>query len=113
MNENNYEVFISFKNKDLNGNPSNDSQIANSLFEEFSRRGIPAFYSNVKWKVFSGTLCLLQMFFATDADQDSRTGRSRNFWGKGCYPKPTSGSSHVSRGDCRLGECHRRQYPLP
>jgi hypothetical protein len=51
--------------------------------------------------------------FASDVDQDSRTGRSRNFWGSGCHPKSTSGSTHASRGDCRLGKCHRRQYPLP
>ncbi len=44
----NYEVFISFKNRDGSGNQTRDSEIAKDLFDEFSRAGIPAFFSNVK-----------------------------------------------------------------
>lgn len=43
-----YEVFISFKNRDFDGNPSLDSQIAEQLYDEFMNHGISAFFSNVK-----------------------------------------------------------------
>ncbi len=48
MSEQSYDVFISFKNRDVNGNPSKDSEIAKRIFEEFSNHGISAFFSNVK-----------------------------------------------------------------
>ena len=44
----NYEVFISFKNKDSSGNQTRDSEIANDLYDEFQRAGVHAFFSNVK-----------------------------------------------------------------
>jgi hypothetical protein len=37
---------------------------------------------------FSGILYLFQMFFASDAYQDSRTECSRNFWGREVTPNP-------------------------
>lgn len=40
------EVFISFKNSDFSGHPTQDSQIAKQLFEELNERKIAAFYSN-------------------------------------------------------------------
>lgn len=43
-----YEVFISFKNRDFDGNPSLDSRIAEQLYQEFMNHGISAFFSNVK-----------------------------------------------------------------
>ena len=48
MTENNYDVFISFKNRDGAGNQTRDSEIAKDLFDEFSRAGVPAFFSNIK-----------------------------------------------------------------
>ena len=48
MAENRYDVFISFKNRDANGNPSRDSEIAKDLFDEFTKQGISAFFANVK-----------------------------------------------------------------
>lgn len=48
MAEGNYDVFISFKNRDLSGNQSRDSEIAKDLFDEFTKVGIPAFFSNIK-----------------------------------------------------------------
>lgn len=43
-----YKVFISFKNKDFEGNPSEDSRVAEKLYEELMNHGISAFFSNVK-----------------------------------------------------------------
>lgn len=43
-----YQVFISFKNKDFEGNPSEDSRVAEKLYEELMNHGISAFFSNVK-----------------------------------------------------------------
>ena len=44
----NYDVFISFKNSDENGNPTLDSAIAAELFEALDKKGIHAFYSNTR-----------------------------------------------------------------
>lgn len=43
-----YDVFISFKNSDENGNPTEDSVIAGELFKELEQHGIHAFYSNIR-----------------------------------------------------------------
>ena len=42
-----YDVFISFKNTDENGDATEDSKIAEQLFLKFKDAGIKAFYSNV------------------------------------------------------------------
>lgn len=43
-----YDVFISFKNQDEQGNPTEDSQIAAELFKELEQRGIHSFFSNIR-----------------------------------------------------------------
>ena len=48
MEREKYEVFISFKNSDERGDPTEDALIASELFQELSKRGINAFYSNVR-----------------------------------------------------------------
>jgi len=40
------DVFISFKNTDFYGNPTRDSLLAKSLYEELTARNIPTFFSN-------------------------------------------------------------------
>lgn len=42
----NAEVFISFKNSDAFGQPTQDRNVAGALYEELSARGIPTFQSN-------------------------------------------------------------------
>lgn len=44
----NYDVFISFKNSDANGSPTEDSQIASELFRLLDKKGIGAFFSNTR-----------------------------------------------------------------
>ncbi len=44
----NYDVFISFKNSDENGRPTQDSVIAGELFKELDEKNIHAFYSNTR-----------------------------------------------------------------
>lgn len=41
------KVFISFKNSDLSGNPTEDSKIADDLYKRFVKLHIPTFYSNI------------------------------------------------------------------
>ena len=48
MADGNYDVFISFKNRDFSGNQSRDSEIAKDLFDEFAKVGVSAFFSNIK-----------------------------------------------------------------
>lgn len=43
-----YDVFISFKNTDNDGNPTLDSKIASNLYKELEQRGISAFFSNIR-----------------------------------------------------------------
>lgn len=42
-----YDVFISFKNTDENGNPTVDSKMAEDLYHALKKKGINAFYSNI------------------------------------------------------------------
>ena len=44
----NYDVFISFKNTDNNGNPTEDAQIAGELFRLLDQKGVGAFFSNTR-----------------------------------------------------------------
>ena len=41
-----YDVFISFKNLDADGNRTEDSFIAERLYELFKEQGLNVFYSN-------------------------------------------------------------------
>ena len=41
-----FDVFISFKNSDFDGNSTKDSQIARQVHDELAQRGINCFYSN-------------------------------------------------------------------
>ena len=41
-----YDIFISFKNLDENGNRTEDSFIAEALYESFKEQGFKVFYSN-------------------------------------------------------------------
>lgn len=43
-----YDVFISFKNSDENGNPTEDSQIAAELFRLLDQQHVGAFFSNTR-----------------------------------------------------------------
>ena len=43
-----YEVFISFKNSDLSGNPTNESVTADSLYRFLTAKGLRVFFSNVE-----------------------------------------------------------------
>lgn len=42
-----YDVFISFKNTDKNGNQTIDSKMAEDLYHALKKKGIKAFYSNI------------------------------------------------------------------
>lgn len=44
--EDRYRVFISFKNTDLNGKPTEDSKIAEELYDKLIEEGINTFFSN-------------------------------------------------------------------
>jgi len=46
--DNNFDVFISFKNSGFDGNQTEDVRVAEQMYSEFNRMGISAFYSNVK-----------------------------------------------------------------
>lgn len=49
--ERNFDVFISFKNTDGDGNPTRDSVIAHELHDALMERGISAFFSNSSLKM--------------------------------------------------------------
>lgn len=49
--ERNFDVFISFKNSDGNGNPTTDSVVAGELYNALIEKGISAFYSNSSLKM--------------------------------------------------------------
>ena len=44
--EDRYRVFISFKNTDLNGKPTEDSKIAEELYDKLIEEGNNTFFSN-------------------------------------------------------------------
>lgn len=48
--EEEYDVFISFKSTDENGNPTKDRQIARRIYDELNNRGIKTFFSEVTLK---------------------------------------------------------------
>ena len=48
--EEEYDVFISFKSTDDNGRPTRDRQIARTIYDELKKRGIKTFYSEVTLK---------------------------------------------------------------
>ena len=48
--EDEYEVFISLKSTDENGNPTKDRKIARKIYDELNSRGIKAFFSEVTLK---------------------------------------------------------------
>lgn len=61
------DVFISFKNSDFSGNPTEDSKVAKALYEELVSRGILAFYSN------SSLLSLGQSVYKRSIDEALET----------------------------------------
>ena len=48
MEQQHYDVFISFKNTAADGTQSIDAQLASEIYKNLTERGISAFYSNVK-----------------------------------------------------------------
>lgn len=48
--EEEYDVFISFKSTDEDGNPTKDRQIARRIYDELNNRGIKTFFSEVTLK---------------------------------------------------------------
>ena len=48
MEQQHYDVFISFKNTAADGSQSVDAQLASEIYKNLTERGISAFYSNVK-----------------------------------------------------------------
>ena len=48
MEQQHYDVFISFKNTAADGSQSVDAQLASEIYKQLTERGISAFYSNVK-----------------------------------------------------------------
>ncbi len=48
MEQQHYDVFISFKNTNADGTPSIDAQHATEIYKNLTERGISTFYSNIK-----------------------------------------------------------------
>jgi len=48
--QNRYDIFISFKDSDGNGNDTEDKNIAHELYKEFKKRGFKVFFSPITFK---------------------------------------------------------------